>query len=1061
MSVLQEILDCRGLDKCPLPLWKLRLSDEEYEGLKQTLKDHQYDLHNYGIEAAICYAEWWRRDYSGNIPSKEDVAYGIGLDWDDAQDLYMAARNALKELRCTFIHSLKGTEYFRTLLNQGGLPVNYIKGGNLGGFTSFLQGLVRNLSLINYDWNNEDHSIIQQFNCISYLGNSFKNENIYDVSMQIAHAIIREDTSLLPYDDSDTSLAELTEVLQKEYIRAKRERNVRPLSLHWKLVKGEAEKGYLFVNMDVVKEISSESIPGLNTSTCYSFDIFVAGTLMGKYVRKSVKRDEKGNILYAIYTRISVGMTKDVLWKGEQVVEVKVRCDNDDRIFLTIAGCYPPNFDYPQVFQMLEQNVYIQSKTANSESNMVVFSSEWQTETENTQRIIIAKNELNYADFTKEVKLDNNTIGESITITNTFTPYSVEFSGTYMPWVEQSNYKLLSKVPFIKVYDKDKNQISKSSCKTFFRKRGSDLEWKKFSSSTMFPIGLIDIKIVFPDEQYAVETFYSVGDLKFESQKEKLNSTEILCSSSQNIRVEIESLENVNIENLESGHWKISRFENSTTCPSVCYFRVYSLNNPILRFSVAIPFDGVMITDVNGNIVPKSKIISLANLSYFSVISHGSRNRTVEVSYSSDNLPEDERPKRLKSKVINGIVSLSDYSELITRMFNLYGLNSFDRSSSVSFRVGGQEIFIRKFVLESSLENGNILINDFTEWNTEDFDYDASLYAFPVGDDLPTSEFYPIKLEKVESEKNVFKFPEEFHHNEVVVFTSTDTNRRVIPKYYNREETDYDKEFRASRSKSLTERWVDFLTKEDLFTGKHWRDVCKAYEICSIHNLPFTTYNGLKAAAREPELLAKLVIAMWLNEYKDVFYQDINRFEQELFVALHWIPAKTWNKCFNDFMGCIPEQMQDIIFKRIEDLVSLIQDLFNSTVSTDIAEEFKSYVFSGVIEAGKRFTNQEINNFKMKVHGLTDNNQDLPVIKFYLQKNNYYSPQEMLPSYRVMIDSAICAAENACGLTDKINLFSYEGKQYARIVNFYRKYFKETYSEIFIKTIKLLSTINK
>lgn len=89
----------------------------------------------------------------------------------------MAARKALQKHGYAFLHSLKGTEYFRTLLNQGGLPVNYIKNsGNIGYFSKFLKELVSELSSINLDWNEVDSSIIQQFNCISYLGKAFRNE---------------------------------------------------------------------------------------------------------------------------------------------------------------------------------------------------------------------------------------------------------------------------------------------------------------------------------------------------------------------------------------------------------------------------------------------------------------------------------------------------------------------------------------------------------------------------------------------------------------------------------------------------------------------------------------------------------------------------------------------------------------------------------------------------------------------------------------------------------------------------------------------------------------------
>lgn len=447
-----NILKTRGMQGLQknMPLWKFKLSEEEYEALKQTLRSHTSDLARYGEEAALCYAEWWRRDYQGTIPSKEDVAMGIGLHRRLGDDLYMAARKALLKHGYTFLHSLKGTEYFRTLLNQGGLPVNYIKNsGNIGYFSKFLKELVSELSSINLDWNDVDSSIIQQFNCISYLGKAFRNENIYDVSMQIAHAIIVGEKELLPYDDTDASLAELTKSLETAYSRAKAQRKTRPLSLHWKFRTFGQGQGNLYVNMDVVKDISSDSIPGLNITTCYSFDVFVAGTLVGKYVRKDNVRDEEGNIQYAVYTRITVGMHSDILWTGEPVVEVKVRCDNDDRLFLTIAGCYPPNFDYPQVFQMLDDNLYSMSGAATAENNMAIFSHEWKND--ESLPITICDKELYCNAFTDELELQNSKTGEDVKLTNDFTPYTVEFSGNYISWVEKSNYKLLSTIPFVRI----------------------------------------------------------------------------------------------------------------------------------------------------------------------------------------------------------------------------------------------------------------------------------------------------------------------------------------------------------------------------------------------------------------------------------------------------------------------------------------------------------------------------------------------------------------------------------------------------------------------------------
>ena len=42
------------------PFWKLKLTEEEYEALKLSLKNNAANLANYGEEAALCYAEWWK-----------------------------------------------------------------------------------------------------------------------------------------------------------------------------------------------------------------------------------------------------------------------------------------------------------------------------------------------------------------------------------------------------------------------------------------------------------------------------------------------------------------------------------------------------------------------------------------------------------------------------------------------------------------------------------------------------------------------------------------------------------------------------------------------------------------------------------------------------------------------------------------------------------------------------------------------------------------------------------------------------------------------------------------
>ena len=57
-------------------------------------------------------------------------------------------------------------------------------------------------------------------------------------------------------------------------------------------------------------------------------------------------------------------------------------------------------------------------------------------------------------------------------------------------------------------------------------------------------------------------------------------------------------------------------------------------------------------------------------------------------------------------------------------------------------------------------------------------------------------------------------------------------------------------------------------------------------------------------------------------------------------------------------------------------------------------------------------------------------------------------------SYRVMIEAAMCAAENLAQVKDRINLFLLENRDYARIINFYRKNFKDILSFPVLQTIE-------
>ena len=1061
-DLYRNILKAQGIDYLTpdFPLWKLKVTEEMYAALKVSLyraaKEGQ--LEEYGKEAAIFYAEWWRREYSGDIPSKEDVAETLGIPYY-SEELYKAARRALKRIGYKFIQSQHRTEYFRTMLNLGGLPINYIKNndGNFSSFKRFLQGLVRELSLINYDWTDNDNSIINQFNCITYLGRSFRNENIYDVSMQIAHAIIMDNETYLPYDSSDESFQALTRSLRSELHRARKEKRIKPLTLNWKLALTPEGKGVLMFNMDIIKEVSSYSIPGLNIKTCSAFDVIVGSQLVAQYSRSKINKDpETSEIIEVIYSRRSIGVSKDIIWNGEPVVEVKVRCDNDDRLFLTIAGSYPPNFDYPQLFQKVDDTLFTKCATANSENNIAIFSNEWHCSHAND--ITILDNTYKYTDVCEDITLRNATTGEDFVIQNLFTEYTAEFSNNYIQWLEKSSHKLCTSIPAIHVFDKEKNIVN--NAKKFYRKHTTDTRWRSITSACILPIGLVDIKVEFPDGHYTVETFYSIGNLDFESCNEQVDSTDLICNCGDNFLVEVEHKDEIKVIKRPANTWNISQNHDVSTVASTCAFRLYRTGEPTLRIEIPIPFDGINIIDLFGNTVPNGKIISLSNLSFFKIVSHGATNRRIDVTYIDNNEESDMKQKHLRGSVYEGIVSMAEYEDLVNRIFNLYGENSFSRSCSALITIGDKQVQVRKFILDSTIEENNIVINDNTEANIQDFQYTGSLYAYPVGDDINPTNFKVYQLEQIEDKANTFKLPDDYPGVEAVVFSGPETKRRIVPKYYCFENEDFSVADRSMRMLTNVSWWREKLHNDDLFAGKYWRIACLSYSIANKFNLPYSSFNCIKAIAGSPTLLVKFSLEMWLNEMKDIMLQDIERFEQELMLSFHWIPVESWSSVINDLFAALPEPMLPFFSSKIGGFIEFTQEIFQSTLSFEIANEFNKLIGGASIAKGEPFYAWEIKTYTAQIKGLSDINDDLPVVKHNLA-GRYYDGQGLLPYYRVMIESAMLAAENCCHSKAKINLFAFENKEHSRAVNFYRKYFKEIYSEIFIRTVRLINSENK
>lgn len=159
MSYFESLLAKRP-EKCYLPLWRLKITDEEFEELRAVLfectKDriHENPFIHRGCEkeATLFFAEYWRRQYVDGPHSIQMVFEALGdvivSDfWTKA--FYEAACNGAKQLG---IEQYQGgrADPLNDMLYQGGLPMKLVTGDIKNSvWDRFTRGLVKRK--INFD----------------------------------------------------------------------------------------------------------------------------------------------------------------------------------------------------------------------------------------------------------------------------------------------------------------------------------------------------------------------------------------------------------------------------------------------------------------------------------------------------------------------------------------------------------------------------------------------------------------------------------------------------------------------------------------------------------------------------------------------------------------------------------------------------------------------------------------------------------------------------------------------------------------------------------------------
>jgi hypothetical protein len=1037
--ILESIIQRNG-GKIKIPLWKLNLNANEYDALKDELRT-AYNvgcLGCYPKEAALFYAEWWRREYNGGTPSKERVASSIGIN--DYELLFQLAKNAMHNWKCK-VYGVNRHMYFYSLLLQGGLPMKQIQ-SSWGNYTTFLERAMTELvSMGITNW--EDSSVFDELDCVRYLPQSFRNDCIYSISMQVIRCIVEDKNEILPYDIKEEKFKNLNKDLHNAYSQRRRSN---PLAFFWYL-KLNGGKGRLLYKLNTLNEIRSDVL--LIDPSVYRFELHVAGKFLARYARVEHNED------YSVYTCIN----KEYLlqeWKGEQFIPVQIIMDNGEDRLITVSNCYAPDFSMPQKFIKNGEN-YVQHGTSDK-NNIIIFNNEWDAKGGS----VVNEIELNgksyfYSVFSDSIQLENSENGEYVTYDNNFSSYHAEYRYNVASWCLNCTENFLTGIPSISVFN-DNGECVSHDVEKYYRQKSQKGEWHPLRELENNLPSAIQIRVKFPDGKDEIRSFFYLKDLKYSTTEETLYDADIQWKCSRNVHISCMDTDGVDTTDKGNGCFHLHRKEECNIFPSVSQFVIFMPSYPPTKIVISSPFKGLAILDSDGKEISDNEMLCAQNLYNYNIFAQSIGEITIRMTYISDDI--EDRKSLIIQRPSNGLMLLSDINDLLDRLFMLYERRAFNRESfirvSVKGRFGGYKKVcrVRRYSLDTkSICDEECMVMEIDENPDDEIftlpkDYDGHLMACSVGGGSKEMDVYTMERSE---DKTRFRFPKLGNTNQFIVFSDKYDTGRVIPRYYNLDKLDMTQkqrnEIRGTRLSEYEKNLVPSSLESDI-----WIEIFRSYKVVTENNLIFSTFDCFIIIAHNPYLIAKFVLGLCYHGYSDNSISDFNRYAGEFAFSLHWIRPEYWMQVLN-LINNLDEMAQHYL---VNDVRKFITDVLKTELYQQKANEFAAYLMSGDIKKENPFYRTDLRDYKESIHGISDTGKDLPLVKIIL--NDYVFPvfsQDAQPWQKVAMLCPVKIAELITSSNVFIDFWNDDNDNLRRVINFYRIYATKTYSTILMKAISI------
>ncbi len=844
------------------PLWKYFLNEEELSNLTKTLRFNP-PLSLDPRDVALYYAQWWKKNYDGGKPSKQEVFESLGGNIQyrlNKQEFYEYAVKGAQMLGVKWIKK-QNILRFKTLLLQGGLPLKHIS-NNQGNYKAFLEAVLE-----------EQPESIEDFifknNIINLLPKSSQNDTIYENCLEIVKSILNNDGEYDKLLDTEDSLKEISSSLRiKRASLSRKDRQSKPKN-YWLLsLKNNEFKISLRLGLaNIYKKDALSDILGIQ-ATERSYQFFIDDSLICIF-RKMANNNYKTDW----YNQ------DNQEWNSAMGTPNSYVIANDEKIELKDFIQTTPNMEEPSLWSLFSEDEWrmLKGYAAPSEEAAVLYPSAWRCDLPSSE-ILLHKHNMSWLPFEGEIKLFSNNI-ERIYLSG-INSFDWTIQSKQPNWMLKSNMPVVQGLPKVLVYDDDGYDINRSKYKVSIRNYNSKEAWEDVSSLRHIKTGCFDLRIE-KGNLIAQDIFFNIGNLKTRFSSQSIHSAIIDFQNLEYFECKLYESELIGIHKNGNSYelqvnTEYSRIPTTVKCSIGC------AGQKKLYFDLNSPFQGMVITDSKGQIINEDQPLSLANLYGMRILSTHNNETLLKIT---NNLKPDVKITKEIKESTQPVISFKDE---IVRLFYLADAMDFKNSVCLELSEGRNK---KRYSISGFSHTLNIQDQLFREVRLFHSNDNLDLFAVPVNCKAKSIEI--ISLLKNE---DTYTIPNTSISNQFIIFSSKINGNQLMPRFVNTG----DLFIGVDKNERIENYHKELL--ETTFLQNTWQQVLTYFNICVQYDLPFSTFDQLRAISRSSEVASMAFLFLGINQsdFTEYIQKELPEMEKDLGFCFHWVTKTHWEKSITE-----------------------------------------------------------------------------------------------------------------------------------------------------------------